>query len=197
MVLKIKPEKITKKELLIIIKELVANNFIVYPTDTVYGLGCLADKEELIKKIKKFKKRDSSKPFIILVSSLRMAKKYCVISKKQEILVRRIWQTKRPTSIILKHKNLLGRELSGNKETLALRLPKSSFLLKIIRAVKRPLVSTSFNFSGQPVLNRVDDLNLKVKSKNQPSLIIDGGKLVSKPSRVVDLTTDKLLIVRK
>lgn len=175
------------------VNKLLAGDFIVYPTDTIYGLGCLATDKKALNKIKKFKQRDEKKPFIVLVSSLNMVKKYCFVSKQQEEKIKNLSHSKRPTTIILRHRGLLPNELTGGKDTLAWRLPKSIFLRKIIRTVGLPIVSTSFNVSGQPVASRVDYL----KDEKKPDLIIDGGVLRNKASKIVDLSSGKAIIVRK
>jgi len=163
---------------------------VVLPTDTIYGLSCLADKIGAIKRIYKLKGREAKKPLIVLVSSLAMAKKYALVSPWQEKFLKTIWLTgTRPTTVILKQRNLLPRELTGNSSGLALRLPKDKFLIKILKAVKKPLVSTSLNLSGQRnliSLKRLDDYF----SLNQehPDLIIDGGAgRRRRPSRLIDL----------
>lgn len=197
MYLKINQNKTTSAELALIVKALHQGKIIIYPTDTIYGLGCLATKAEAINKIKAIKKRDANKPLLILVSSLYMAKRYCFVSKKQEIILRELWNGHRPTSVILRHRKLLPQELNPKQEGLAVRLPKSDFLRKIIRTSGVPLVSTSFNISGQPVWNQVSFLADKKLGKADPDLIIDGGKLNHKASRIVDLTSLKLKIIRK
>lgn len=197
MYLKINSQKITSAELALIVKALAGGKVIVYPTDTIYGLGCLATDKKAINKIKKIKQRDASKPFIILVSSLFMAKKYCLVSKKQEVILKELWSSKRPTSVILRQRNLLPQELIPKQQGIAVRLPKSDFLRKIIRTAGTPIVSTSFNISGQPVYNEVTFLANKKLTKNDPELIIDGGMLNNKPSKIIDLTTDSIKIIRK
>ena len=197
MYLKINQNKTTSAELALIVKTLHQGKVIVCPTDTIYGLGCLATDAKAINKIKAIKKREANKPLLILVSSLYMAKRYCFISKKQEIVLKELWQGRRPTSVILKHRNLLPKELNPKQEGLAVRLPKSDFLRKMIRTSGIPLVSTSFNISGQPVWNQVSFLADKKLSKNDPDLIIDGGKLDNKASRIIDLTSPEIKIIRK
>jgi L-threonylcarbamoyladenylate synthase len=197
MYLKINQQKITSAELALVVKSLHNGEVIVYPTDTIYGLGCLASNAKAINKIKKIKQREISKPFIILVSSLYMAKKYCFISKKQEVILKELWSSKRPTSVILRHRNLLPKELIPKQEGIAVRLPKSDFLRKMIRTAGTPIVSTSFNISGESVYNQVAFLADKKLTKTDPDLIIDGGVLNNKPSKIIDLTTEQIKIIRK
>lgn len=197
MYIKINPKKILSAELALIVKSLKQGKVIVYPTDTIYGLGCLATNSKAIKKIKLIKKREQNKPFLVLVSSLYMAKKYCHISKKQEIILRQVWTAARPTSVVLKHRNLLSGELVPENAGLAVRLPKSDFLRKIVRQAGAPIVSTSFNISGEPVWNQVDFLADKKLKKENPELIIDGGPLNNRASRLIDLRDEQIKIIRK
>ncbi|MFZ2310860.1 MAG: L-threonylcarbamoyladenylate synthase [Patescibacteria group bacterium] len=197
MYLKLGSKEITNHDLNLIVDVLKKGGVIVYPTDTIYGLGCLASNSKAIKKIKAIKKREVSKPLLVLVSSLAMVKKYCHLSKNKESILKNIWQETRPTSVILEHRNLLSNELVNKHDGLAVRLPKSDFLLKIVRRIKEPLVSTSFNLSGEPVLNRVDNLQFNWNKNEAPDLIIDDGVLKNKASRLLDLRGDKVLILRK
>ena len=153
--------------------------------------------DSIVNKIKTIKKRDKNKPLLVLVSSLNMAKKYCFISKKQEVILKQLWTSSRPTSVILRHRNLLSKDLVPKHKGLALRLPKSDFLRKMIRRVGAPIVSTSFNLSGESVFNQVGFLADKALNKQDPELIIDGGVLNGEASQIVDLTENNIKIVRK
>ena len=197
MYLKIDIKDISPKHIEEIAEALEASKVIAYPTDTIYGLGCLATDSQAIKKIKRIKQREASKPLLVLVSSLAMAKKYCFIPKNKELLLKKIWAESRPTSVILKHRNLLSEELVKAENGLAVRLPKSEFLRKIVRRVKVPLVSTSFNISGEPVVDRVDNYRAARVNKNAPDLIVDGGILKGEASRLLDLRGEELIILRK
>lgn len=197
MYLKVDVKKISRKQLEMISEALGASKVIAYPTDTIYGLGCLATDDKAIKKIKKIKQREASKPLLVLVSSLAMAKKYCLISKNKELLLKKIWSESRPTSVILRHRNLLSKELAKEQDGLAVRLPKSEFLRKIVRRIKVPLVSTSFNISGEPAVDRVDNYKAPKGQKNVPDLIVDGGTLKGRASRLADLRGKKIIILRK
>ncbi len=198
--IKLNLKKINKKEISLIIDSFKSGKTIVYPTDTIYGLGCRADESKSVKKILKIKERDPKKSLIILVSSLSMLKKYCYIGLTQEKYLKKIWNQSRPTTIILKSRGLLPKEVSGGRDTLAVRFPnllKNNFLVKIIRGMKVPLVSTSLNLSGKENLESVSNLNNYFK-KEKPDLVIDIGITKTKPSRLMDLTDIKnIKILRK
>jgi L-threonylcarbamoyladenylate synthase len=173
-----------------------SGKIVVYPTDTIYGVGCRADDAAAIDRVKRLKKRDRKKPLIIIVSSLSMAKKYCFISRQQENDLKKIWSGSRPTSVILRQRHRLSDGLAPKQETLAVRLPKNDFLRKMVRMVGVPLVSTSFNISGQPVRNEVSFLATEKARVGRPDLILDGGFLPSRASRIIDLTGRQPVIIR-
>lgn len=171
----------------------------VLPTDTIYGLSCRADSRQAIARIYELKGREKEKPLLVLVSSLSMAEKCVTINKAQKERLRKIWlQDRRPTSIIMKKKSYLPEALTPNREGLALRLPKSDFLIKIIRKTGVPLVSTSFNLSGQEVIKDVSQLGKSWPKNRYPDLVVDGGQSAkSHSSRLIDLSGKKITILRK
>ncbi|PIR93460.1 threonylcarbamoyl-AMP synthase [Candidatus Falkowbacteria bacterium CG10_big_fil_rev_8_21_14_0_10_43_10] len=161
----------------------------VFPADTVYGLGGRADKSSVIKKVYRLKKRDKKKPFLILVSSMSMAKKYVEINEKQEKFLRSKWPGK--LTAVLESKGILPKELSGTGK-IGVRFPNNKWLRKIIRRLGAPLIATSANLSGQPSV--IDSKDIKIR----PDFIVDSGKLPkSRESTIVDLTGDKIMVLRQ
>jgi tRNA A37 threonylcarbamoyladenosine synthetase subunit TsaC/SUA5/YrdC len=118
-----------------------------------------------------------------------MAKKYCFINSKQAEILKKIWAGKRPTSVLLKHRGLLPKEISASSPYLAVRLPKSDFLRKMIRELTLPLISTSANLSGQKVLDG-DSVWQKFKKELRPDLILFGGKNSKLASKLLLLKND-------
>jgi len=173
----------------------------VLPTDTIYGLSCLADDSAAVRRIYRLKKRSAHKPLIILVSSVGMLKKYVFLSKKQAVILKKIWGPgSRPTTVILKHRGRLAPELTASSDGLAVRLPKSELLIKIVRAVKKPLVSTSLNLSGEESVRDLKRLaEIFPLPGQKPDLVLDNGPARRrKASRLVDLRwADKPKILRR
>jgi L-threonylcarbamoyladenylate synthase len=199
--LRLKAQEIQPAVINLIAGSLKIGQVVVLPTDTVYGLSCLANNSRAIKRIKQLKKNDPKKPLLVLVSSLAMLKRYVFLSARQAAFLKKYWTPgSRPTTVILKHRGKLPKELCGESDGLALRLPKSKFLTKILETVKRPIVSTSLNLSGQA---EIRDLKLLLqtfpKKKYRPDLVVDTGKCRrTKSSRVIDLrTVGAPLIIRK
>ena len=195
MVLKINLKNVKKQEIAEIAAFFKKGKVIVYPTDTIYGLGCLATDKKAIEKIYKIKKRDGKKPFLVLVSDWKMLKEYFSLSKEQNKYLHKIWPG--PVSVILPHKGLFPSVLSLGLEALAVRLPKSDFLVKMIKVAGTPIVSTSLNLSAKPHLDDVDGLE-NYFSVHKPDLIIDSGRQKGQPSKLIDLRDMKnIKILRK
>ena len=180
---------------------LKAGQVVVLPTDTIYGLSCRADDSKAIRRIYRIKGRDNKKPLIVLVGSLAMLKKYAFVSTPQEKYLRQIWGGhRRPTTVILKSRGRLPKELSNDSGSLALRLPKSNFLIKILMATRYPLVSTSLNQSGASNILDLEHLSDHFPSRGkQPDLVIDSGKCPRRrPSKLIDLSRgDRPVVLRK
>jgi len=208
-IIKIDLENITKKNIEEISAAFLLNKTIVYPTDTVYGLGCIATSEKAVKKIYKIKKRNKKLPLIILVKSLCMTKKYAKVSKKQDKYLRTVWPSrggpekvfkesvKTPKTIILESRGLLGVDTLGVDNSIALRLPNNDFLSTILKKIDLPIVSTSLNISGESAIVNIDDIERKFKDL-KPDLIIDAGRLKrKKSSSIIDIRgIDKIKKIR-
>lgn len=161
---------------------------VAYPTDTIYGLGCLASSQSAIERINLIKGRPEDKGMLVLAGSMDMVSEYCDIdSRKEEI--GRIWNENRPTSLILPYRDNLAPNLTGKNKGLAVRLPKDAFLRKMIDEIGEPIVSTSVNQSGQDPLFDGEAIIGFFKDKDSaPDLTIDFGEPFNlRPSRLISL----------
>lgn len=192
-------KKISKEEMDFIAGEFLSGKVVVYPTDTVYGLGCIATNKKAIDKIKLIKKRDKEKPFLFLVKSFCMAKKYAKINKKQDDYLRTVWPSikaskktlseaqNNPKTIIFDSRGLLPSSIDSEMKSIALRLPKNDFLSTMLKKIDLPIVSTSLNLSGEKTIEDLDDVE-RVFKEVKPDLIINAGRLKSKkPSSIIDI----------
>ncbi|MBU0721996.1 threonylcarbamoyl-AMP synthase [Patescibacteria group bacterium] len=202
-IIKINLNKITQEQIDLIVDYLKQGLVIAYPTDTVYGLGCDARNVEAIKrinkiknqKIKKLKKQENKRPLLVLISDYKMLRQYCFINQEQEKYLASIWPGS--VTVILKRRPNLPPELTGGLNSLAVRLPKSEFLIKIISKVGFPLVSTSLNKKADKPLSDVQ--NLEKYFKYLPDLTIDAGECKkTKPSSLVDIRdVENIKVLRK
>ncbi len=194
----INPNKLDNKDLDLIVDYIKRGKVIVYPTDTIYGMGCDATNRKAIDKLRQIKKRDKKKPLLVLVKSFCQLKRYFYVTAKQNEYLHKLWHSFKPASVILKKRNGFPLNLAPDKEGVAVRLPKNDFLIKILKKADVPIVSTSLNFSGEKPLFNVSKID-KYFEGNKPDLVIDVNKdLKGKPSKLINLMDIKNIeILRK
>lgn len=155
----------------------------IYPTDTIYGIGCIIKNKKSIQKIRKMKQR-SNKPFSIIVPSKSWIIKNC---KQNKNLKKYLKKLPGKYTLILELKN---KKLSPNPNisTIGIRIPKH-WISKIIKEINQPIITTSVNITNKTYMTSLKNLNSKIKSK--VDFIIYQGYLNNKPSKVIDLITNK------
>ena len=158
---------------------------IIYPTETLYGIGVDATNDRSVLKVIKIKKRTKGKKFLIAFSDVKMARKYLVITKKAEMLAKKFMPG--PISLIVYTKGKPERKVG-------FRIPDNKFVLSLMRKLGKPITSTSANISGKENLYKIKDIIKMFDGK--ADLIIDGGNIPKrKPSTVYDVVEGK--VVRK
>lgn len=166
----------------------------LYPTETIYGLGCDARNTKALARICALKGRPKGKPFIVLVRDLRMAKRVAYFSEKAEQLAKRFWPGPLTLVLPLRQRALPARYFG---KTIALRVSPHPFARALFRHAEFLLISTSANRSGSPPAHSVGQLKRQFGARiKKIDIIIDAGVLPRRmSSTVVDLTegTPKLL----
>jgi len=168
---------------------LKGGGIVISCTDTVYGFLTLAGNKKSVDRIYKIKKRAKSKPLPLFVSSIKKAKEFAEIDIKEEKILKKYWPGK--YTFVLKRKKGL-KLYDGAKDTIALRIPKHSFLNMLSKKINKPLVQTSVNISDQAPLLKISDI-IEQFGKLDILLIDSGNIKKGKPSRIVDLTINKIL----
>jgi L-threonylcarbamoyladenylate synthase len=175
--------------------EILHGRVIVYPTDTLYGIGADACNPEAIEKVFDIKKRGPQKPILILVNSLEMAKQVVEeIPTCASPLIEHFWPG--PLTLIFRASPRLHSKLTGGTGTIGIRYPKHPFCLDVLRVCNRPITSTSANFSGEEQPQAVADIVAIFESL--VDLIVDGGEAARhQPSTVVDVTGPRPRVLRE
>lgn len=173
------------------IKEIKKGKIFIYPTDTIYGIGCDATRPKAIIKIRRIKNRET-KPFSVIAPSKEWIKENCEINKEINK-----WLNKLPgpyTFILkLKNKKAIAQRTNNNGETLGVRIPGNWFA-NLIAEINIPFITTSANLSGESPITSLQDL--KEEIKKSVDYFIDDGILNNPPSKVIDLTKEKEEILR-
>jgi len=153
---------------------------IVYPTETVYGLGADAFSEEAVRKVYKIKRRDLSQPISIAVSSFEMLHKVAHIDSESLEIITELLPG--PVTVLLRKKDIVPAVLTAASEVVGVRFPDNEIATRIIKETG-PITSTSANESGRNSPTCVEEVEIKA------DIIINGGKCkYGMPSTVVDMT---------
>lgn len=166
---------------------------VLFPTDTIYGLGCDALNPIAAQRIILIKRRDPDKSFPVFVRDISQARSIAIINKAQECFLQKAWPGK--VTAVCKKRSELPRVVTGGKDTVGMRLPNFAFLNTLMTNIFFPIIGTSANISGEEAFRDGNSALLFFKEQEfQPDIIIDGGRLPdSKPSTVIDLTTLAML----
>jgi len=140
------------------LKVLKQGGLLVYPTDTVWGLGCDAKNELAISKIFNLKNRPDTQSLIVLVSDINMLNNY-ISTALPKNLEQKITAFKTPTTVIYSHPKNLAKNIIASDGTLAIRITKDEFCKKLIDEFGGPIVSTSANISGDKTPFEFKDIN--------------------------------------
>ena len=164
---------------------------IVFPTDTVYGVGCDPYNKNAVDKIYKVKNRPKSKPFPILVYSMKEAVQIADFDSDSQRLAEKFWPG--PLTLILKLKDPKIMESLDVEEKVAIRIPNNKCLLELLSTCKF-LIGTSANISGQESFTNSEEC---YKSLNDFDVFLDGGNIVGKgESTILEIKDGKPIIHR-
>ena len=158
---------------------------ILYPTDTVWGIGCDATNAEAVKKIYALKQREESKSMIVLMNSDRMM--YRVFKEIPEVAWDIIELSEKPTTLILDNPTNVAPNLIAEDNTLGVRLVKEPFCYKLMERMKTPLVSTSANISGMPTPNSFKEIDHHILDGVDYVVNLHHDKIAAKPSTIIKL----------
>lgn len=166
----------------------------IYPTDTIYGLGCDATNEKLVQKIRDIKK-SNMQPFSIIAPSKQWILDNCIVGEKEKPYVERLGQyieingqEHRFTLLLkLKNKNAVAKNINQGLDIIGVRIPNNWFS-EIVKKLGIPIVTTSANSTGMDFMTSTEDLDPNIK--NSVNLIIYEGEKKGRPSTIINLTED-------
>jgi len=139
------------------LKVLSAGGLILYPTDTVWGIGCDATNAEAVKRVYRLKQRDDSKALIVLIDSADHLDHYVV--DVPAIARELIDVAVKPLTIIYEGAYNLAPNVLGDEDSIGIRIPNDEFCHRLCERFGKPIVSTSANVSGQPTAKRFSDID--------------------------------------
>lgn len=168
------------------IKILQKGGIIIYPTDTIYGIGCDIFNKQAIEKIYQIKKREKRKPMSIICSDLNQVSEYAVFSNTAYRLMKKILPG--AYTFILKASPNTPKSFISKNKTVGVRIPDNQICLELVKQLGNPIITTSVNISTQEPYTDPEDI---IKNADpRIDLFIDSGILDNEPSSVIDLSNE-------
>jgi L-threonylcarbamoyladenylate synthase len=174
-----------------------AGGVLLYPTDTLYGLGADSLNREALDKIFAIKGRDEGKPIHSIVAEVDAAAPYAVVSPLAQALSDKLLPG--PLTLLLAKTATVPEWAVSGRDTFGIRVPANTFCLALADAFGKPYTATSANKAGQEPMRNVDVILAQLgDAANTIDLIIDAGELpASQPSTVVDARGKEPVVLRK
>jgi L-threonylcarbamoyladenylate synthase len=168
---------------------------IVYPTETIYGIGADATNPDAVRKVFAVKKRGDKKPVLVIVHSTDMLNRLVTtIPEAAYALMQEFWPG--PLTLVFPASPDIPTEVTQGTGAIGVRIPSSIFCLRLVESCGCPVTSTSANISGQEQPRTIDDLERVLG--DGIDLYVDGGTLSpSEPSTVVDVTSSRPFVIRE
>ena len=177
--------------------EIIQNGgIILYPTDTIWGIGCDATNLEAVSKIYALKKRTEKLGLVCILNGEKMM--YNVFKDIPEVAWQIIDLSENPTTLVLDNPRNVAANLITNDKSLGIRIVKEPFCFKLLERLKKPMVATAASISGQPTPIAFKDISPEIIKGVDYVVNLNRDKLAGKPSTIIKLTTDsQVKVLRK
>lgn len=170
------------------IKVLKEGGLILYPTDTVWGIGCDATDPEAVKKVYALKKREDSKALICLVANQAMLERH--VKQVPDVAYDIMDLATKPTTIVFDEPIGVAQNLIAKDNTLAIRVASDKFCQYLINKFGKPIVSTSANISGKPTPKQFKEISSKILEGVDYIVNQNQDKIMEQPSSIIKLDNE-------
>ncbi|HET6227985.1 MAG TPA: L-threonylcarbamoyladenylate synthase [Bacteroidia bacterium] len=197
MLIRINPNKPNDTEIAKVVNCLRDGGVIIYPTDTVYGMGCDINKQRAVERVCKIKGIDSEKAnFSFICHDLSHLSDFTrPISTSTYKLMKKALPG--PFTFILEGNNSVPKLFKSKKKTVGIRIPNNAICLEIVKKLGNPIMSSSIHDEDELIEYTTDPDLIYEKYKDKVDLVIAGGYGNNEPSTIVDCTTDDYEILRQ
>lgn len=168
---------------------------ILYPTDTIWGIGCDATNENAVEKISALKKRPAQKSFVVLVASEREVLQYT--AAPDLMVFDHLQTTHKPTTVIYEHALGIAENVLADDGSVAIRICNDEFCKHLIKRFRKPIVSTSANISGENTASIFSEINSIIKSNVDYVVQWRQDDITrAAPSSVIKWMNGKIIVIR-
>lgn len=169
---------------------------LLYPTDTIWGIGCDATNEEAVSNIINIKNRPATKSFIVLVNNVAMLERY--VPNFPEVCYDIIDFSNKPTTIIYEEAKGIASNVLAEDGSIGIRVTNDPLCQKLIQGLRKPIVSTSANLSGQDSPKNYKEIDSKIKTRVDFILEERLSEEMKKPSTIIKINNDNSVrVIRK
>ncbi len=193
MLLTINPENPQPRHITRVAECLRQGGVIIYPTDTIYGIGCDIFNRKGVKKIFQIKQRDSRKPFSFICSDLAEISNYAQVSNFAFKIMKR--HLPGPYTFVLEATKIVPDSLSTKQKTVGVRIPDNAICQAIVKELGHPLVTTSANISGEETPQEPELIHERMG--RMVDMVLDGGISLEESSTVISLLNDQIEVLRE
>jgi tRNA threonylcarbamoyl adenosine modification protein (Sua5/YciO/YrdC/YwlC family) len=197
MIIRIYPENPNDRHIRQVTDVLESGGIIIYPTDTVYAMGCDIKAYKSIEKIARFKGLNPDNPDLSLIfHDMSQLSEYTVVRDNTtfKLLKRNL---PGPFTFIVRANNQIPKLFKNKKKTVGIRIPSNRIILEIVRELGRPVVTTSIHDPDEIIEYTTDPELIHEKYRDFADLVVDGGFGKNEASTIVDCTGDEPEIIRQ
>ncbi|HOT96377.1 MAG TPA: L-threonylcarbamoyladenylate synthase [bacterium] len=190
--LEISPDYPSERRIQQAIAALRDGELVIYPTDTVYGLGCNLLNKKGVERIYQLKGNDKRKLLSFICPDLKEIAQYALVSTPAYKIMKRL--TPGPYTFLLEASRLVPKILLERRKTVGIRVPDHPISQRLLQGLGAPIISTSATLPGQPYLTDIDEISEIFQ--HYVDVLIDSGPGSSEPSSIIDLSGEHPVVVR-
>ncbi|MEW6531536.1 MAG: L-threonylcarbamoyladenylate synthase [Thermodesulfobacteriota bacterium] len=191
MILQINPLHPQPRRIARVAEILRADGVIVYPTDTVYGLGCDMNSKKSLSRVRRIKRMDEKRPLTFVFSDLKQISHYAQVTDATYRVLRRFLPG--PYTFVLKATRLVPRIVLTKRQEVGIRIPDNRICQALVETLGNPILSSSVRLPDDQLMD--DPKEIDRSYKDQVDLVIDGGVFFPEPSSIVSLVDDDQPVV--
>jgi tRNA threonylcarbamoyl adenosine modification protein (Sua5/YciO/YrdC/YwlC family) len=197
MYIRLYNENPNPRQVLQVCKILESDGVIIYPTDTIYGLGCSIYSQKAVERVANIKGiRPDKSNFSIIVHDLSHLSEFTAVLNKNVFKLMKS-MLPGPFTFILPANNQLPKILKNKKKTIGIRIPDNNIILDIVREFGSPIITTSIHDDDEIIEYTTDPEIIYENLREKIDLMVDGGYGGNVPSTIIDCTSDEPVIVRQ
>ncbi len=193
MILQINPNHPQPRHIAKIVQILRSDGVIIYPTDTVYGLGCDIHSKKALEKVRRIKKMDNKRPLSFVFADLKSISQYAQVEDNDYKILRKYLPG--PYTFVLKATRLVPRIVLTKRNEVGIRIPDNTICQALVTELANPILSSSVRLPDDQLL--WDPKEIESIYKGQVELVIDGGAFMPEPSSVISLIDGEATVLRE